>query len=60
MRPSVVIPWLTAGTLAVGQVTALLETLDALDSRDAVDASKLAILDELVSCRVELREERAQ
>lgn len=39
---------------AVAALTGLIEAWDAIDDRDAVDASKVAFLDELVRCRVEL------
>lgn len=60
MRPAVVIPWLTAGGLALGLAEAGMRVLDVMDDRDAVDASKMAFLDEWAKCRVELIEERGR
>lgn len=53
MRAREVISHLTAVAGALAAAAALVEALDAISDRDAVDASRLAYLEELVVCRVE-------
>lgn len=54
MRAREGVSYLAAVAGAVAALTGLIESWHAIEDRDAIDASKVAFLDELVRCRVEL------